>query len=232
MVLRVIDLETTGTDPENDEIIEIGSVALSRDGEISDIKENLCRPSIKIPPDASAIHHIVDDDLIDAAPVSEAIREHADADMYAAHNASFEMGFLRPLLGEVKMLCTYRIGLRLYPDLPRHSNQFLRYHFGFVEPFGWTRDRLPTHRALGDAIVTARILVQELEDAKTAGIGLAQLLAWSSEPPLMSIFGFGKHKGQKFADVPADYLTWIIDKSEMDEGAKFSAQYWLNKSKG
>jgi exodeoxyribonuclease X len=38
---------------------------------------------------------------------------------------------------------------------------------------------------------------------------------------------FGKHKGAKWDDVPLDYLSWIVDKSDMDRDIKANAKHWL-----
>lgn len=40
----------------------------------------------------------------------------------------------------------------------------------------------------------------------------------------------GKYRGQRcdaIAASDADYLRWIIEKSELEEGIKHSARYWL-----
>jgi len=40
---------------------------------------------------------------------------------------------------------------------------------------------------------------------------------------------FGKHKGTPWRDLPPDYLDWIVNKSDMDEDAKFTAAHWLKE---
>jgi len=37
------------------------------------------------------------------------------------------------------------------------------------------------------------------------------LVQWSSEPALLSVFRFGKHRGERFDSVPEDYLRWIVE---------------------
>ena len=65
-MIRVIDIETTGIDPAADAIIEIASVDMVRGGGITNAMDTLVRPGKPIPPGASAIHHIIDEDLKDA----------------------------------------------------------------------------------------------------------------------------------------------------------------------
>ena len=48
---------------------------------------------------------------------------------------------------------------------------------------------------------------------------LDQLIAWSKEPKLFSTLTFGKHRGQKWPDIPADYLQWLSDGEHQMEAA-------------
>jgi len=51
MTLRIIDIETTGTDPATDAIVEIASVDLLKDGTIAHQHSTLVRPPIPEPPE-------------------------------------------------------------------------------------------------------------------------------------------------------------------------------------
>ncbi len=230
MVLRIIDIETTGENAETEAIIEIASVDAAREGKPTRPVSHLVNPGRPIPAVSSAVHHIIDEDLCDALPLENVIGDFCGADIYVAHNASFEQGFLASHLGAVPWLCTYRCALRLWPDLPSHSNQALRYLLGHERPYGMALADLVPHRALPDCYVTAAVLEEVLAAARRFTVSLATLLAWSTEPPLSTVFRFGKYKGERFDAVPRDYLEWIAFKSEMDDGAKFSARYWLEKS--
>ena len=234
MTVRIIDIETTGTDPEKDRIVEIASVDAKRDNAPPDeFRTHLVDPGVPIPAIASAVHHLVDADVRGKPGLDQVIDAHRGADLYVAHNAAFERGFLDPYLGhDTKWLCTYRAAVRLWPDLPSHSNQFLRYHFGYVQPYSLPADKLVPHRALADCFVTACVLAEVLREANEHEVPVSELVAWSAEPPLKSLITFGKlHKGKKYADVPADYLEWIRDKSDMDADTKWCADYWLRARK-
>jgi DNA polymerase III epsilon subunit-like protein len=50
MTVRVIDIETTGTDPAVDAVIEISSVDVQKDGTITNRVEQLVCPPIPVPP--------------------------------------------------------------------------------------------------------------------------------------------------------------------------------------
>jgi exodeoxyribonuclease X len=225
MTVRVIDIETTGTDPMGDVIIEIASVDLLKDGTIINQRSTLVRPAIPVPPESSAVHHLIDEDLAFAPELGDVLEQFKGADAYVAHNADFERSFLEHLLGDALWACTYKCALRIWPDLLAHSNQSLRYRLGLVNPFGIDRHTLSPHRALSDAIVTAAVFNEVIKHATWP-----EIVRWSSEPALLSVLRFGKHRGERFDTVPEDYLRWIIEgQNELREEVKASARYWLER---
>jgi exodeoxyribonuclease X len=139
MTVRCIDIETTGTDPDTDAIVEIASVDLQRDGTIANEKATLVSPGIPVPAEASAVHHLIDADLERAPPLEDVIDQFKGADAYIAHNCSFEQSLLADHLGETTWVCTYKCALRIWPDLDSHGNQALRYHLGLINPFDEAR---------------------------------------------------------------------------------------------
>ena len=157
MTIRCIDVETTGIDPVTNAVVEIASVDVLREGGITNQQETLVKPSIPVPAEASAVHHLIDADLVNAPPLEQAIDRFKGADAYVAHNCEFERSFLGTYLGETTWICTYKCALRVWPDLVSHSNQALRYTLGLINPHGIDRNSLNPHRALSDAIVTSAI---------------------------------------------------------------------------
>lgn len=226
--IRVIDYETTGTNEDPDaEIIELGSYDLIDDagyGHVTRPFESLIRPRNAIPAVARAVHHISDADVAEAPELREVIDEFLEgADICAAHNAKFEEHFT-PHKG-LRWICTYKCARVVWPDAPGHTNQALRYWLDIDSEAEFQSDlSMPPHRALPDAYVTAFILRRLLLERS-----VDELLKISSYPALIKMMNFGKHKGTKFEDAPADYLEWIRDKSDMNEDTKFSAKYWLQK---
>jgi exodeoxyribonuclease X len=226
MTVRCIDIETTGIDPATDAVVEIASVDLLREGGITNQQETLVRPRVPIPPEASAVHHLIDADLVSAPSLEDVIDRFKGADAYVAHNSDFERSFLGDYLGQATWICTYKCALRVWPELTSHSNQALRYTLGLVNPHGIDRNSLNPHRALADAIVTSAIFERLLKQASWS-----ELVQWSGEPPLLTVFGFGMHRGQRFDQAPRDYLEWIADgQNDLREDVKFSARYWLART--
>jgi exodeoxyribonuclease X len=176
-----------------------------------------------VPPESSAVHHLIDEDLAFAPQLEDVLDQFRGADAYVAHNADFERSFLGHLLGDGLWACTYKCALRIWPDLLSHSNQALRYRMGLVSPFGIDRHTLSPHRALSDAIVTAALFMEIARHATWP-----EIVQWSSEPALLSIFRFGKYRGERFDAVPEDYLRWIAEgQNELSGEVKASARYWL-----
>jgi exodeoxyribonuclease X len=230
-VIRVIDIETTGIDPNADAIIEIASVDMVRGGGITNAMATLVRPHKPIPPGASAVHHIVDEDVKYAPLLADIAGRFAGADVYVAHNCEFEQSFFAAqgiVFGP--WICTYKCALRVWPELDGHSNQELRYALGRATPFpGFDRGAISPHRAAFDVIVTAAIFEELIKSARWS-----ELRQWSAEPALHTRFHFGKYRGRRYADIAAsdaDYLQWIVEKSELEAGIKHSAQYWLHQAK-
>lgn len=221
MTLRVLDIETTGTDPEKDRIVEIASVDVTKAKEIANAREHLVNPQMPIPPRSSAVHHIIDADVECQPTFDMVLPDYLGATFYVAHNAQFEQAFLERH-GLKPWICTYKCALRVWPEWEQHTNQYLRYRLGLIDPMGHDRQTINPHRALSDVIVTAGIFVELLKHAKWA-----DMVQWSSEPPLTTIIPFGKHRGRRWDDPEVDegYLDWIL-KSEMDDGAKHSARHW------
>jgi len=85
MTVRVIDIETTGIDPATDAIVEVevASVDLTRDNAITNGKETLVRPGFSIAPEASALHHLIEQDLMSAPQLAEVIERFKGADASA-----------------------------------------------------------------------------------------------------------------------------------------------------
>lgn len=226
MVLRILDLETTGVDPEADAIIEIAAVQLGANCTVAAVQERLVDPRQPIPPESSAVHGLIDEDVAGKPLLRDVIELFDGADAYIAHNSKFEESFLTPIWGSKVWIDTFRCALRVWPDAPRHNNEALRYWLGLVNPLGIPRAEIRPHRALSDCYVTGAIFGKLLEQASWA-----QLRDWSREPALFTRFSFGKHKGERFDAVPADYLDWIIRKSDLDDDVKFSARHWLEQSR-
>ncbi|KRD72155.1 DNA polymerase III subunit epsilon [Ensifer sp. ENS10] len=221
--VRVIDLETAGNGPND--VCEIGwqDVVLEDHGRwaVNDERGALMvNPGRPISPDTMAIHHILDEQVAgapywkDVAP--GVLRPPGRIDALAAHRAAFEQRYCTTrLTGGSPWICTWKCALRVWPELPRFSNQMLRYQRmpeGLVHEIG-----LPAHRGMPDAYVTAHHL-RDLLNATS----LDQLLAWSAEPGLLPRVPSGPDRGKGWDRLSTETLTEFLH--DRDSDIRFSAQ--------
>jgi DNA polymerase-3 subunit epsilon len=155
-----VDVETTGTSPQNDRITEIGVVELDPDGTVREWS-TLVNPGVGIPPFIQQLTGI-SDAMVESAPtfaeVAEELQRHLVGRLFVAHNVRFDYGFIRNEFKRLDTsfhadtLCTVRLSRRLYPQHFKHNLDSLIQRLGIQ-----IEDR---HRALSDARVLATFLKQ------------------------------------------------------------------------
>jgi DNA polymerase-3 subunit epsilon len=179
------DLETTGTVPGVDQIVEIGAVRFV-DGKPEAVFATLVDPKMPIPPGASAVNKILDHMVIGKPTIDtllEAFTEFCADDILVAHNAPFDAQFI---LADYKrheltaprgvILDTLSISRKVFPGLANYKLGTLVQHL-----------KIPTtgfHRAEEDATyaghlfleITKRVLVNGQPPA------LANLVALTGKP--------------------------------------------------
>lgn len=231
MEITSIDLETTGTPTDEDPhaVCEIGWTkvfpATGDRWHYSDPHSLLCDPGRPVPAEAQAVHHIGDGDVAGEPPFEQQLQVLGPIDLACAHNAAFEAGFITN--PNIRWICTYKVALRLWYDAPSHNLQFLRYWLGLDID---QAKGMPPHRAGPDAYVGAALMARILEEPNAPDIDT--MVRWSSGPPLLHRVTFGKHRGSLWQDLPADYLSWIVNKSDLDADTKANARYRLKQRQG
>ncbi|OZB73457.1 MAG: hypothetical protein B7X37_08440, partial [Halothiobacillus sp. 14-55-98] len=97
--LVALDFETTGLDPENSRIIEIGAIKFSDSGEEIDTFESFVDPCTNIPIEISKLTGISNDMVKGSPNQNEALIElfkwAGNSKVYIAHNATFEAKFIK-----------------------------------------------------------------------------------------------------------------------------------------
>src|SRR5665213_1227713 len=160
-IIRIIDFETTGTEPPEAEVCEVGVCDLHlEDRRIDQPRTWMCGVR-SMPPEVRAIHHIPLSECEGHPPFAAVELFDEPIDAIAAHSAEFETKFFA---SPVPVICTYKAALRVWPDAPGHSNGTLRY---WLEDAGKIKPEhaltQPAHRAAPDAYVTAHILAALFE---------------------------------------------------------------------
>lgn len=173
----VVDVETTGGGVEYGHRITEIAVVEVRGGRIVDEYQTLVNPGRHIPPGVTALTGI-SDAMVASAPyfdeIAEEVRGRLEGRVFVAHNAAFDWAFVSGELlrttGEVPDLprmCTVRMVRRFAPELRHRNLDVVSRHFGV--------ENHARHRAYGDALATARVLLRLLDEA--AGRGLEDVAA-------------------------------------------------------
>jgi len=168
----VVDVETTGGSfRTGHRVTEVAVIHLDA-GRVSDSFETLVNPGRPIPRRIQGLTGITDE-MVAGAPSFRSVAAELDRRLrgrvFVAHNVSFDWRFVsgelersrgRALEGE--RLCTVRLGRLLVPGLKSHSLDPLVDHFGIT-----VRGR---HRAGGDALATAELLLRLFGIAESRGL--------------------------------------------------------------
>jgi DNA polymerase-3 subunit epsilon len=178
-----VDTETTGFEPTfGHRVVEVATAAIE-DGALGETWASLVKPGRTVPPDATAVHGIRDQDLAGAPEprvvAVEVRRRCADLSL-VFHNAAFDLPFLALLLregGQAPLLNPIVDTLGLARGLglgEGHALDQLAARFGLTPA--------STHRAREDAITTARLFVILASRWEERGVrSLAELAALSQD---------------------------------------------------
>ena len=164
----VVDLETTGLSPrQGHRVIEIGAVAVENGAVVGEFT-TLIDAGVPVPAVVQAIHGITDEMLAGQPPPEEVLPRFnafiADS-VLVAHNAAFDVRFLRHEFARLKMglphqhVCTLEMSRLRLPRLSDHTLETIYLHL-FPEA-GLHRQN---HRALDDARMTAKIWLKMEEE--------------------------------------------------------------------
>jgi len=169
----IVDLETNGRSPAEGGITEIGAVKVCGGAILSEF-QTLVNPGSPIPPFITLLTGINDAMVGDAPKISFALPAFIDwaGDcVFVAHNAGFDLGFLRASAKNLnisfpahKVLDTLTLArCILQPDeVPNRKLGTLAAHFGSPTD--------PVHRALADARATAHVMHALFERLGSFGV--------------------------------------------------------------
>lgn len=223
------DLETTGVDPAKDRIIEISLLKLMPDDR-REVKTRRLNPGMPIPPTATAIHHITDDDVKDCPTFKEVARSLAayieGADLAGFNSNRFDI----PLLAEEFLRAGVDIDLkkRKAIDVQNIFHKMEQRTLVAAYKFYCGKDHSDAHSAEADTLATLEVLEAQLEMyAEMLENDVAALSEYSTVSPFadyagrvvydqkgVEVFGFGKYKGRPVADVfreDPSYYSWMMN---------------------
>ena len=154
----VLDLETTGLSFRTEKITEIGIMKMNEKGEVIDEFECFVNPEKPIPQRVVEVTNITDDMVKDAETIDKVlpkVLEFVGDSVIVAHNADFDVGFLKYNAKQLGLsldntyLDTLRLAKDLFPD-------YKKYKLGIIaEKLGI--EVIVAHRALDDVDTTVKV---------------------------------------------------------------------------
>lgn len=169
----VVDVETTGGSPyRGHRVTEVAAVRVSG-GCIADTFCTLVNPERPIPSMITGLTGITQGMVADQprfAQVAQRVSAALEGSVFVAHNAAFdwrfmchEMSLATGMTLSGRQLCTVRLSRKLLPQLPSRALDGLALYFGVeIES---------RHRALDDAMATARVLLRLIDMLEDQGVG-------------------------------------------------------------
>ena len=225
-----IDLETTGLNPSQDRICQLG-VILPTGKEIN----TLINPMIPIPPAVTAVHGI-NDKMVQTAPKLEDVAEELingleEANIFVAYNFTFDFQFLqnelyRTVLYELKesdfvFIDPYKIFRKMFP----HNLANAYYFYTGKEIIG-------AHSAINDIRATKEVLdrqkelytelfVQDAKRIEELTVGDTSIIGkWFGLVDGDIRYKQGKYRGEIVIKTHETYLKWIYSLEDVTMSEK------------
>jgi len=227
--LIFFDLETTGTDTVKDRIVEISYLKVHPNGK-EEIKTKKLNPEMPIPPGATAIHGISDEDVKDC-PTFKQVAKSLAAQMEGCDLAGFNSSrFDIPLLAEEFL----RAGVDIDFSKRKMIDVQIIFHkkeertLKAAYKFYCDRELTDAHSAEADTLATYEVLKAQLDKYPDLANDIEKLAEdfsfFNNNVDLagriikdengIEIFNFGKHKGKSVVEVlkkEPSFYAWMMD---------------------
>lgn len=224
--IAFFDLETTGTNPVKDRIVEIAVVKVNPDGSRERWVKRI-NPEIPIPAESSEIHGIYDKDVADAPTFSEVAHELKqflqNCDLGGYNSNQFDL----PLLAESFLRVNVPVDFRKRKKVDVQQIFFKKEArtLSAAMKFYCQKELTDAHSAEADVNATIDVLEAQLDkygdlendiEALDAFTGSTDFLDYSRRIVLkdeVPYFNFGKHKGKKVETVfkqEPQYYDWMM----------------------
>lgn len=221
------DLETTGIDTSRDRIVEISLVKVMPDGE-EITKTRRINPEMPIPAEATAVHHITDEDVKDCPTfrqVAKSLAQFLEGCDFGGFNSN---RFDLPVLVEEFL----RVGVdvdfkkRRFVDVQNIFHKMEQRTLVAAYKFYCDKDLTEAHSAEADTKATYEVLKAQLDRYPDLQNDVEALADFSSRGETADyagrilynekgeeIFGFGKYKGRTVEEVfrlEPSYYDWMM----------------------
>ncbi len=240
----LFDTETTGNQAQ-DRIIQIGAMVFQ--GKEIEVHNELCSTEQEISVEAMEVHHITPHIIADKPPYGDTVFSKRLASLnhpenyLIAHNISFDLGMVEKegFVNHCQLIDTVRCAKHLYPELPYHRLQYLRYALRLykeeqkeAEKIGIT---IKAHEAIGDVLILKLLLSQLTKRCKETFPEekvMEKLVMLTQTPVMMQTFKFGKYKGRIIEEIAQEdmgYLKWMRKNLDLDEDLAYTLDHHLEQ---
>ena len=164
---------------------------------------------------AMAVHHILESDLV-GQPHYTTFRLPDETQYIIGHNIDYDIRAIEKCgvnVSTIKAICTLALARLVWPDAEAHNISALIYMIS--KGSEKAREMIKkAHRADMDIILTANILMHVVHHLKINS--MEQLFTASVDARIPRVINFGKHRGTAIAELPADYIQWLMRQDELD----------------
>ncbi len=221
------DLETTGTNTLTDRIVEISMIKIMPNGEEHERTLRI-NPEMPIPPEATAVHHITDEDVADCRTfkmiAKDLVASFTGCDIAGFNSNKFDI----PMLAQEFA----RAGVKFDFTRPRFIDVQTIFHkkeqrtLVAAYKFYCNKDLTEAHSASADTRATYEVLKAQLDRYEDLPNDMEALSEYSSQNRNVDLAGriiynedhkevinFGKHKGRLVEDVlrtDLGYYDWMM----------------------
>lgn len=185
----IVDVETTGSDPDACRVISVAALAVTATGAITDSVVTLLDAGVD--PGPTDVHGLTRAMLIGQprfADIADALAELLRGRTLVAHNVAFDYAFLAAearragtRLPVDEVMCTVELARRLNLGVGSLKLAALAHH--------WNIAQTRPHDALDDALVLVEIFQRELAQAQNSGVALPIRHPRTLEPPVFEMRG-------------------------------------------
>ncbi|MGQ0474334.1 3'-5' exonuclease [Acinetobacter variabilis] len=164
---------------------------------------------------AMAVHHILESDL-EGQPHYSSFKLPQETTYIIGHNIDYDIRALEKCgvnSSNIKAICTLALARRVWSDAEAHNISALIYMI--TRGSDRAREMIrKAHRADMDIILTANILMHIVHYLKISSI--EELYEASEDARIPRTINFGKHRGTAIAELPADYVQWLLRQEDLD----------------
>lgn len=237
-MLIFLDLETTGLE-DDAKICSISIIAVESEN-IKEVFYEFINEGKKIPPSASAIHHITNEMITNMPSFKESkayrfLQENNNPQTtIIAHNVEFSRDRLLTAGYEFsgEFIDTMRVTKHLIPECGFFSLQFLRYELKLYKLEQEAimaceyQHAIQLHNTFGDIIVM-KLLYHYLLDLADR----EKMQELTKQNVLLELLPFGKYQAQyieEIASTDKNYLEWVLaNVIDLDDDLRYSINYYL-----